>query len=104
MPRLPPLRYGARVQYHNERLLAGLEATRYTEQDETAPFETLTPGYTLVNADVRWRLVTEKGGELEVFVNAANLGDEEARKHTSFVKNFAPLPGRNFAVGVRTRF
>jgi iron complex outermembrane receptor protein len=104
VPRLPPLRYGARVQYHNERLLAGLEATRYTEQDETAPFETLTPGYTLVNADVRWRLVTEKGAEVELFVNAANLGDEEGRKHTSFVKDLAPLPGRNFAVGVRSRF
>jgi iron complex outermembrane receptor protein len=104
VPRLPPLRYGARVQYHNERLLAGFEATRYAEQDETAPFEAATPGYTLVNADVRWRLVTEKGAELEVFINAANLGDEEARKHTSFVMNFAPLPGRNFAVGVRSRF
>jgi outer membrane receptor protein involved in Fe transport len=104
VPRLPPLRYGARVQYHNQRLLAGLEATRYAEQDETAPLETVTPGYTLVNADVRWRFATEKGAELEVFVNAANLGDEEARKHTSFVKSLAPLPGRNFAMGVRSRF
>jgi iron complex outermembrane receptor protein len=104
VPRLPPLRYGARLQYHDARLLAGLETTRYAEQDETAPLEASTPGYTLVNADVRWRLVTERGVELEVFVNAANLGDAEARKHTSFVKDVAPLPGRNYAVGVRSRF
>jgi iron complex outermembrane receptor protein len=42
--------------------------------------------------------------EVELFVNASNLGDEEARKHTSFVKDRAPLPGRNYAVGVRSRF
>jgi iron complex outermembrane receptor protein len=104
VPRLPPLRYGARVQYHNARLLAGFEATRYAEQDRTAPFETRTPGYTLINADVRWRIETEKGVELELFANAANLGDEEARKHTSFVKDVAPLPGRNYAMGIRSRF
>jgi iron complex outermembrane receptor protein len=104
LPRLPPLRYGARFQYHNTRLLAGLEMTRYDEQDEIAPFETVTPGYTLVNADARWRLMTGSGMELELFVNASNLGDEEARKHTSFVKDFAPLPGRNYAFGLRSRF
>jgi iron complex outermembrane receptor protein len=104
LPRLPPLRYGARFEYHDERLLAGLEATRYDEQDEVAPFEEATPGYLLLNADVRWRLVGVAAMELEVFVNASNLGDEEARKHTSFVKDSAPLPGRNYAVGVRSRF
>jgi len=104
LPRLPPLRYGARFQYHNDRLLLGLEATRYEEQDEIAAFETVTPGYTLINADFRWRLVTGGGTEIETFVNASNLGDEEARKHTSFVKDVAPLPGRNYAVGIRSRF
>jgi iron complex outermembrane receptor protein len=104
LPRLPPLRYGTRLQYHNARLLAGIEMTRYAEQDEIAPFETVTPSYTLVNADARWRLTTGSGMELELFVNASNLGDEEARKHTSFVKDFAPLPGRNYAFGLRSRF
>ena len=42
--------------------------------------------------------------ELELFVNGSNLGDEEARKHTSFVKDVAPLPGRNYALGIRSRF
>jgi iron complex outermembrane receptor protein len=104
LPRLPPLRYGMRVQYHDERVLLGLEATRYADQDETAAFELPTDGYTLVNADFRWRLAAAGGAELEVFVNASNLGNDEARKHTSFVKDIAPLPGRNYAVGVRSRF
>ena len=72
--------------------------------DEPAPFETETPGYLLMNADVRWRLIGVMGMNLELFVNASNLGDEEARKHTSFVKDVAPLPGRNYALGIRSRF
>ncbi|HUQ51813.1 MAG TPA: TonB-dependent receptor [Gammaproteobacteria bacterium] len=103
VPRLPPLRFGGRLQYHNERVLVGLEAAHYGEQNRLAAFETPTAGYTLVNADVRWR-VERSGKELEWFVNASNLGDEEARKHTSFVKEIAPLPGRNYALGIRSRF
>ncbi|HJR71307.1 MAG TPA: TonB-dependent receptor [Gammaproteobacteria bacterium] len=104
LPRLPPLRYGGRLQYHTDRLLVGLEATRYDDQDDIAPFETVTDGYTLVNADFRWRFNVGAGTELELFASAANLGDEVARKHTSFVKDIAPLPGRNYQVGVRSRF
>ena len=104
LPRLPPLRYGARFEYHDERLLVGLEATRYDDQDEIAPFEEETPGYMLLTADVRWRLVGDSAVDLELFVNASNLGDEEGRKHTSFVKDVAPLPGRNYALGIRSRF
>ena len=104
LPRLPPLRFGGRFEYHNERLLVGIEATRYDDQDEIAPFETETPGYMLLNADLRWRFVAAAGPELELFANATNLGDEEARKHTSFVKDVAPLPGRNYALGIRSRF
>jgi iron complex outermembrane receptor protein len=104
LPRLPPLRYGARFEYHSARLLVGLEATRYDDQDEIAPFETETPGYMLVNADVLWRLGDSTGMRLELFATATNLGDEEARKHTSFVKDIAPLPGRNYTLGLRSRF
>jgi iron complex outermembrane receptor protein len=104
LPRLPPLRFGARLEYHNDRLLVGIEGTRYADQDDTAPFETATPGYFLLDADFRWRMTTAGGTDVEWFLNASNLGDEEARKHTSFVKNLAPLPGRNYALGIRSRF
>ena len=104
LPRLPPLRYGARLELHNERLLVGLEGMRYDDQDDVAAFEERTAGYFMLNADLRWRFVAVTGMELELFVNASNLADEEARKHTSFVKDVAPLPGRNYALGIRSRF
>lgn len=104
LPRMPPLRFGTRWQYHDERVLVGLEATRYDGQNDVAPFETPTKGYTLVNADFRWRLAPAGGAEVEVFLTGSNLGDTDARKHTSFVKDIAPLPGRNYAFGFRSRF
>ena len=33
-----------------------------------------------------------------------NLTDREARVHTSFLKDVAPLPGRGFSFGIRTFF
>jgi iron complex outermembrane receptor protein len=104
LPRMPPLRYGARAQYHDERVLVGLEAIRYAAQDRVAGYEQPTAAYTMLNADFRWRLTAPGGAELDFFVNGSNLADEEARKHTSFAKEIAPLPGRNFAVGLRSRF
>jgi iron complex outermembrane receptor protein len=104
LPRMPPLRFGARIEYHHERLLIGLEGTRYDNQDDIAAFEEETAGYFMLNADLRWRFVGVTGMELELFANASNLGDEDARKHTSFVKEVAPLPGRNYAFGIRSKF
>ena len=104
LPRMPPLRYGARLQYHDDRFIIGLETTRYDDQEDIAPFEEATKGYTMVNADFNWRIVMTNGAELDVFFRGTNLSDEDARKHTSFVKETAPLPGRNYSAGVRARF
>jgi len=104
VPRVPPRRYGARLEYHADRLVVGIEATRYDDQDDVAPFEEPTRGYTLVGADLNWNVVPRGAMELDFFVRAANLLDEDARRHTSLVKEIAPLPGRNFALGVRASF
>jgi iron complex outermembrane receptor protein len=105
LPRLPPLRAGARLQYHDDRLAMGIEAARYAKQDRTAAFEEPTPGYTMVNADFNWMFPASNGGpELSVFLKGNNLLDEDARRHTSLVKDIAPLPGRNYQVGVRALF
>jgi len=104
LPRLPPLRYGGRLQYHDQRFIFGLEAARYDDQDKTAAFEEPTEGYTMVNADLNWLVTLAGGTELDIFLRGTNLTDEDARKHTSFVKETTPLPGRNYAVGLRARF
>ena len=105
LPRLPPLRVGARVQYHAENLVLGLEAARYDEQDDVAMFEEPTPGYTMLNTDLSWTLPTVASGmALNLFFKGTNLLDEDARRHTSLLKDVAPLPGRNYQFGVRASF
>src|SRR5690606_18720541 len=104
VPRIPPRRIGLRLQYHDTRLVAGVEAVRYDDQRRTAPFETATQGYTLVGFDVEWTIRAGRDRSLSLLVTGSNLLDEEARKHTSIVKDLAPLPGRNLAVGVRASF
>jgi len=102
VPRMPPLRYGARIQYHNDRLLTGLEAIRYDTQTKVGAFETMTSGYTMVNADLGWAL--DQDHTFHLFIKGTNLLDEDARRSTSLVKDVAPLPGRSVTVGLRASF
>ena len=104
LPQLPPRRAGARLQYQSESIVAGIEASRYDAQHKIAEHETATPGYTMLNADVSWSLGQDAAASYEVFVRGTNLLDEDARRHTSFLKDELPLPGRNYALGFRAKF
>ena len=44
------------------------------------------------------------GDGVQIYVRGTNLLDELALNHTSFIKDAAPLRGRNFVFGVRARF
>lgn len=103
LPRIPPMRVGATVSYQGDTLSGEFGAVWYDDQTKTAPFETATDGYTLVNASLEYEMMA---GDLDwvFFVKGDNLTNEEARVHTSFLKDQAPLPGRNFAIGVRAMF
>lgn len=103
LPRIPPLRFGAALRYDGARWHAGVEARRVESQDRVAPLETPTPGYTLLNADLACVLPAGRTS-YELFARGTNLTDAEARVHTSFLKDFAPLPGRGVLLGVRATF
>ncbi|MEC8487335.1 MAG: TonB-dependent receptor, partial [Pseudomonadota bacterium] len=100
LPRTPPMRFGSELSYVNDGLSADVGLTWYDDQNEVASFETTTDGYTLVNASVQYEFGSQ-GIDWVVFARGENLTDEEARVHTSFLKDQAPLPGRNFTMGVR---
>lgn len=104
VPRIPPRRSGLRLQYHDDRVVAGVEAVRHDAQRRIAAFETPTDGYTQLAFDVALKLRQEADWALDVFVKGTNLLDEAAHKHTSMVKDLAPLPGRGYAVGLRASF
>ncbi|MCW5580333.1 MAG: TonB-dependent receptor [Luteimonas sp.] len=104
LPRVAPWRVGAELRWQGEHLRAGAGAVRYARQDRVAQFEAETAGYTLVNAHLAWHLDTAGGNAWELFVDGSNLLDDEARPHTSFLKDLAPLPGRSVSAGVRLFF
>ncbi len=104
LPRIAPARVGGELRWAGGPWRASLGATRYASQDDVAVAETETPGYTLVNANLTWHLDTPGGNAWEVFLDGRNLLNEEARPHTSFLKDLAPLPGRGVAFGVRAFF
>lgn len=103
LPRIPPMRFGASVDYVYNDLSAGLSWTRYSDQDDVAELETETDGYDWVDANINYRIPLNTN-ELMLFVRVENLMDEEARVHSSFLKDLAPRPGRNFRVGIRGSF
>lgn len=104
LPRIAPSRLGTEVRWERGPWRASLGAIRYARQDRVAAGESATPGYTLVDAHLTWHLDTKGGNAWELFLDGTNLLDEEARVHTSFLKDYAPLPGRAIGFGVRAFF
>lgn len=100
LPRIPPLRVGARGEYEIGNWRAELSGQHYFEQDQTATYETSTDGYTLIDAQVSYKL----SDDLKIYLKGHNLTDEYARVHASFLKSKAPLPARSFAVGISGNF
>ncbi|MBE2213830.1 MAG: TonB-dependent receptor [Opitutaceae bacterium] len=103
LPRLPPWRVGLGFASVAGRWTFGAEARHAFEQDRVAPYEESSDSYTLVSAHVAYTVPLERGS-LQCFVRGSNLTDDEARPHTSFLKELAPLPGRSFTLGARWVF
>jgi len=103
LPRIPPLRYGAGLEVRHGVFSASVDYTRVTRQDDIADQELVTDAYSdwraYVGADFQL-----DGAAVTVFVSGKNLSDEEQRQHTSFIKDFAPAPGRTIEAGLRVQF
>lgn len=104
LPRIPPWRFGAELGYEwNHRFGASLDVRRAQSQHETAPNELPTDGYTMLDCTLRYRIGT---GPVtwDLLCKGTNLLNEEARQHTSFIKDIAPLAGRGALVALRASF
>lgn len=106
LPRIAPARLGTELRWRSpgDGWRATLGAVRYGSQDRTAEHEDPSSGYTLVHAGLTWHHDTAGGKALELFMDGNNLLDQEARPHTSFLSDLAPLPGRNVTAGLRLFF
>lgn len=100
VPRIPPMRVLGGIEAQGDRVNGRLEVEHVFEQDRIAAFETTTRDYTMVNATIGFSPFG-KDSKTSILVSANNLFDVEARRHASFLKDFAPLAGRDIRATLR---
>jgi iron complex outermembrane receptor protein len=103
LPRIPPLRLGTGLRYDGGAIRGDLGLIRAAQQARVSPFEEESEGYTLMNGSIGYRIFTG-GLTHDLVLQGRNLTDQEARPHTSFLKELAPLPGREVRLLYRIYF
>jgi iron complex outermembrane receptor protein len=103
LPRIPPFRGTAGLRFGYGNFNAAIEGQYVARQNRTADFELPTDSYFLLNASVGYR-VHMGATEANLYLKGMNLTDAEARVHTSFLKDIAPLGGRGVMCGVQWTF
>lgn len=103
-PRIPPLRLLGGLSATSGMIDGRVEVEHAFAQDRVAAFETTTDGYTLVNASIGFRPFGEGPKKPEILLAANNIFDVDARRHASFLKDFAPLGGRDIRVTLKASF
>ena len=101
VPRIPPAKFGAELELSGSAWTVHAHVTRFADQDDVAAVELPTDGYTMavLYADYHFNLGNQ--AKLKLFARGSNLLDEEIRNHTSFLRDYAPEPGRNITLGIR---
>ncbi len=104
VPRIPPRRIGSELGWANDAFNVYVRVLDAADQDDPGDFESETDGYTRwdAGADYRWQL--SGGSEIFTFLKWKNIGDEEIRLSTSFLRNYAPQAGESIEAGVRFTF
>lgn len=102
-PQIPPFRLLGALTAAKGPVDGRIEVEHAFRQDRTAPLETETPGYTLLNAEVEWHPLDNRP-ELTLGLAANNIFDVVARRHSSLLKDYAPLAGRDLRLTARFDF
>jgi iron complex outermembrane receptor protein len=102
-PEIPPFRVLGGLTGTRGQVDGRVEVERVSAQHRTAPNETSTAGYTMVNASLDWHPFSAKP-ELTLSLQGNNLFDVDARRHSSELKDFAPLAGRDIRLSARMSF
>ena len=104
VPRIVPARNMFSAQYTLDNFSARLLVKDVEKQNSVAPGESVTDGFTCVDAFASWSYSLNDSSRLTLSAFGRNLTDEVSRNHASFVKNEVPLPGRNIGVRVQLNF
>lgn len=107
LSRIAPLRTGATLVWAQGPWGAKLGLDRVARQGRVPAGELATPGYTLWNAALTWRMKAP-GAQLLWYARLDNAGNKLAYSATSILTQTAPgkapLPGRSLKLGVQATF
>lgn len=103
LPRVTPARIGFGIDPNYGPFTGSLSYTRVFAQNDITSLETRTAGYNLLNLEAAYhfKLNEAADSDSQLFLRARNVLDDDIRRATSFVKDFAPVPGASVYVGFR---
>jgi len=102
LPRIQPLRYRLGIDGSWSKVSGRIEVQGADGQSRVAPLESSTGAYTLLNARLAFR--PSEAYDMRFVLQGRNLTNAAARPHTSFIKEVAPLPGRDVRLYLQARF
>lgn len=102
-PRIPAWRVLGGLEAQSDRIQARTEVEWVDSQKRITDFETPTDGYTMVNASIAFQPIAGNPNT-SIVLSANNIFDVTARRHASFLKDFAPLAGRDIRISGRINF
>ena len=102
-PLIPPLRVISALTGSRGQVDGRIEVERDFAHKRTAPVETDTDAFTLVNASLDYHPFAANP-ELTLSLQGNNLLDVTARRSTSILKDYAPLAGRDVRLSARIAF
>jgi iron complex outermembrane recepter protein len=103
IPRIPALRLLGGLEVQSKTANGRIEIEWVDGQNRIAAFETTTKGYAMVNASVSFKPFSANK-DMSINLSANNIFDVDARRHASFLKDYAPLAGRDLRVTIRAGF
>jgi len=103
LPRIPPLSVLTGIEADSERFNFRAEVDYAAKQNKVEVFEIPTDDYALVNLFATWRAPMD-AQDVRLSLSVLNALDDDARQHTSFIKDIVPLPGRNVRFSIASSF
>ncbi len=103
LPQMPPLRFSIEQRYATDYYWGGIHWKLVSEQDKTAPNETPTKGFGLIDLYAGVKFITGRFAHIFNF-KVENLFDQPYKDHLSAIKEFTFMPGRNFELAYKFIF
>ena len=104
VPRMPASRLGVKLDYSTSRFSSFVSVVVADSQSRPGDNELRTKAYTRLELGADYGFDLSSNVEGLFFIKIKNLGDDEIRSSTSFLRDVAPEPGRSIEGGVRLLF